>query len=58
MSVFDNFFRHAYHTVPTVKRIIFLIHIVLLHLNMNMQNGKPLELLIFYEARFIVRWSW
>ena len=23
-----------------------------------MQNGKPLELLIFYEARFKVRWSW
>ena len=28
------------------------------HLNMNMQNGKPLELLNFYEARFKVRWSW
>ena len=28
----NTFFRHAYHTVPAVKRIIILIHIVLLPL--------------------------
>ena len=48
---YDTFFTHAYHTVAEVKRIIFLIHIVLLPRKYEHAKWKATS-----AAQFV--WGW
>ena len=60
MNVFFYIFSdmHIIRWFLRQKGLSFAFILYYYHLNMNMQNGKPLELLNFYEAMFKVGWSW